>query len=417
MPLNPLPDGPGAAGKPYGVLQQSFADFNQASLRMQEAFRRLEEKFEDINLELERKNAALERTIAEKEDVKNHLMNILESLTTGVMVTDLEGKVTTLNRCAGTYLGRSAGSAPGEPLASFLPEIAPFAAAVQDGQGASGKPGLKLRLKDRSIEVFGSPMKAADGKITGSVLILRDITKIERLEEMAKRTEKFAAMGEMAANIAHEIRNPLGSIELFASLVMKDSRKDKDRERLSQILTAVKSMDNKISNLLLFTRKQNPLMRRTDLHGVLREVLAFSEEIIRQEGVELSARVDRGSPFISGDAEMLKQVFLNVILNAVQAMPGGGRLGVETEISPEPDPSVEVRVSDTGIGIPEKDINKIFDPFFSIRKEGAGTGLGLAIVHNIVDIHHGSIEVESGRAGTVFRISFPVLREEGEDKG
>jgi len=393
-------------GKSYGFLLQSFEDFNEATLRLQKAFRNLEKKFEDINRELEMKNIELEKTVAEKEDVKNYLLNILESLTTGVLVADLEGKIATLNRCAEGLLGCSQEAALGRSVEAVLPEI-----ASPGAEEPIGRTGRKIRVHERSIEVVGSPMKAKDGGVMGRVLILRDVTRIEKLEEMAKRTEKFAAMGEMAATIAHEIRNPLGSIELFASLLMKDCRGEKDRERLSQIISAVKGMDNKISNLMLFTRKQNPLMRTVDLHGALREVIEFSEQIVRQKGIALCAKYARGRPCILGDAEMLKQVFLNLVLNAVQAMPGGGRLGIETSLDRSgPESAVEVRCSDTGIGIPEEHLKRIFDPFFTGREEG--TGLGLAIVHNIVDTHQGSIDVESGSGGTLFRIAFPLFRKE-----
>lgn len=407
---DPVPDAgtlsAGEEGKSYGFLLQSFEDFNEATLRLQKAFRHLEQKFEDINRELEIKNAELERTVAEKEDVKNYLLNILESLTTGVVVADLEGKIATLNRCAEGLLGCSQGAAFGRPVETVLPGVVSCGA-----EEPVGRKGRKIRINERIIEVVGSPMKAKDGGVMGRVLILRDVTRIEKLEEMAKRTEKFAAMGEMAATIAHEIRNPLGSIELFASLLMKDSRGEKERERLTQILSAVKGMDNKISNLMLFTRNHNPLMRPVDLHGVLREVIGFSEQIVRRKGISLSAKYAGGRPCILGDVEMLKQVFLNLVLNAVQAMPGGGRLGIETFLDRSgPESVADIRISDTGIGIPEENLQKIFDPFFTGREEG--TGLGLAIVHNIVDTHRGSIDVESGSGGTIFRIAFPLFREE-----
>jgi signal transduction histidine kinase len=254
-------------------------------------------------------------------------------------------------------------------------------------------------------------MKDEKGKIIGTIFILRDITRIEKLEEMAKRTEKLAAMGDMAANIAHEIRNPLGSIELFASLLMKDMKNEKYQGRLSHIITSVKSMDNKISNLLLFTTQRNPVMRSINIHDVVREVLQFSETVIKQESITLSVRYADVEPSIRGDAEMLKQVFLNILLNSIQAMTDGGCLSIETSVSHNHEGgsngNVEVRVSDTGIGIPKDNLKKIFDPFFSTRERGSG--LGLAIVHNIIHTHGGAIDVESReKEGTVFSIMFPM---------
>ncbi len=398
---------PKQAGEPYDFLLRSFEDFNEATLRMQNAFRHLEKKFEDINHELETKNLELEKTLAEKEEIKNDLLNILESLTTGVVVTDLRGRISRLNRCAEVFLGTASSRALGKPLEDFLPGTVPGSPKTDMGASAGGRE-LKVQLKARTVEVIRSPMKAPDGAVMGSVLILRDVTRLEKLEEMAKRTERFAAMGEMAANIAHEIRNPLGSIALFASLLMKEQRNERDLERLSQIIAAVRGMDNKISNLMLFARKQVPMMRVTGLHGVLKEVIGFSGEIVRQKGVSIEAKYVKGNPRVMGDAEMLKQVFLNVILNAVQAMPGGGQLRIETSLRKNPEPAVEVCFSDTGVGIPKEHIGRIFDPFFTCRE--GGTGLGLAIVHNIVDTHGGSIDVDSDRRGTLVRVGLPVVR-------
>ncbi len=400
-------DTPKHTGEPYEFLLRSFEDFNEATVRMQNAFRHLENRFEDINRELERKNLELEKTLAEKEEIKNDLLNILESLTTGVIVTDLRGRISRLNRCAEVFLGTPSAHVQGRPLGDFLPGIVPGNPKADMGTYV-GEREAKLQLRGRTVEVIRSPMKAPDGTVTGSVLILRDVTRLEKLEEMAKRTERFAAMGEMAANIAHEIRNPLGSIALFASLLMKEERDQRDLERLSQIVAAVRGMDNKISNLMIFARKQVPMMRVIGLQGVLKEVIGFSGEIVRQKDVSVEAKYVRGNPRVMGDAEMLKQVFLNVILNAVQAMPDGGHLRIETSLRKNPEPAVEVCFSDTGVGIPKEHLGRIFDPFFTCRE--GGTGLGLAIVHNIVDTHGGSIDVESGRGGTLVRVSFPVVR-------
>jgi signal transduction histidine kinase len=268
------------------------------------------------------------------------------------------------------------------------------------------------------MEVFSAPVRDRNSDTIGTVFLLRDVTRIEKLEEMAKRTEKFAAMGEMAANIAHEIRNPLGSIELFASLLIKDLKEKKDRDRISQIITSVKNMDNKISNLLLFTRNTYPVPGMVNVHDILKEIHVFSEQIFIQGNIVFALRYADVEPVIEGDAEMLKQVFFNLILNALQAMPEGGRLSIETKCSrangnvkTNAPSSIEIKFSDDGRGIAEEHMSKIFDPFFSTRE--GGSGLGLAIVHNIVDMHRGSINVERGeRGGTIFTILLPLTKGE-----
>jgi PAS domain S-box-containing protein len=397
------------------TLKRSFEDFNLVTRKLQEAFASLELKFVGINRELEDKNTRLEKAIEEKVQVKNYLQSILESLTTGVVVTDRDEKITLMNPCAELFYGVKQQEMAGKPVGDLLQGMSSKTVKPERRRVLVGEPGRKMRIRGRTIEVLDSAVKTASGEIIGSVYILRDITAIEKLEDMAKRTEKLAAMGELAANVAHEIRNPLGSIELFASLLMKDLKDRRSRERVSQIIASVRNVDNKLSNLLLFTKKREPLMKEVDLHGILEEVISFCEEIIAQEGVSLSVRYARGPAGVQGDAEMLKQVFLNVILNAFQAMPGGGALEIETRMIGAAEnrpavenPLVEVLFSDTGVGIPAEHLAKIFDPFFSTREKGSG--LGLAIVHSIIDMHGGSIDVESREGGgTIISIMLPLV--------
>jgi PAS domain S-box-containing protein len=380
---------------------------------LQNAFARLQQKFENINRELEYKNIELERALAEKKEAKNFLQNILKSLTTGIVVTNVHGDVTMINRYAEIFTGFTYEDAKGEKVESLLGKGFRYNSAMDCGLGV----GLskKIRLRGRTLEVFQSAIKTSTGEEIGVVIVLCDVTKLERLEEMAKRTEKFAAMGEMAANIAHEIRNPLGSIELFASLLKKDLKNEQNRDRVSHIIGSVRNMDNKISNLLLFAKKQKSSMRMINISDVLNKMLKFSEQIIKTENIVLTVNNENINPIIHGDEELLKQVFLNLILNAIQAMPNGGNLHIVIKVCDKrraeediDDSKVEIKFIDNGIGIPDKYIKKIFDPFFSTRE--GGTGLGLVIVHNIVDIHGGSIDVESSNnRGTIFNLTFPLI--------
>lgn len=405
--------------KDITLLQQSFENFTKATTDLQSAYARLEDRFASLNRELEDKNAELVKTVAEKEQTKNYLQNILESLINGVIVTDLNGKIRTMNQCAEMFVGVGQANVIGQHVSILFEDV-----AVNDwptinlAEYFKGESGNKVKINGRTLEIFCSPFKSPGGAAIGNVFVLRDITRIEKLEDMAKRTEKFAAMGEMAANIAHEIRNPLGSIELFASLLLKNLQQKKDRERVVQIISSVKNVDNKISNLLMFTRKQSPIMKKIDLHRILNEVLDFSEQIMEQGGIDVSVKMTGNQFCIEGDADMIKQIFLNVILNAQQAMPDGGRLKIKAGTSsggiiPEESLVAEITFQDSGPGIPEEDLSRIFDPFFSTKQGGAG--LGLAIVHNIVSQHNGSINVENSlQGGAIVNISFPLLREANE---
>lgn len=393
-------------------LQQSFKDFDVATARLQKAFASLEKKFENINKELKCKNIELQEALAEKDKISSYLQNILESLTTGVVVADMEGKTTMINQCAEMFTEFSREDAVGTDADVLFENKLKY---LDDGLGE------KIKLKGRTLEMFDSAVKTGSGDEIGKVIVLRDITRLEKLEATVKRTEKLAAMGETAANLAHEIRNPLGSIELFASLLIKDLKEKKNRDRASHIIKSVRDMDNKISNLLLFARDRKPPMKKVNVHNALKEIIAFSEQIIQKENILLTVNYEDADPIITGNAEMLKQIFLNMMLNAMQAMPKGGNLYIETRFSDgnygegDRGSTVEIKFMDTGCGIPDENIKKIFDPFFTTK--GKGAGLGLAIVHNIVDIHGGSIDVENNKGGgTVFNITFPMIMENHENK-
>ena len=397
------------------LLQKSFDNFTKATAELEDAYSRLEKQFENLNKELEEKNIELVRTVEEKEQTKNYLQNILENLINGVIVTDLQDRIQTINQCAEMFINSSQSEIAGKHISVIFEDMAGNNwQTINLDEYFKGEAGQKVKINGRTLEIFCSPFKSPEGEKIGNVFILRDITRIEKLEEMAKRSEKFAAMGEMAANIAHEIRNPLGSIELFASLLLKGVQDKKDHDRIVQIVSSVKNVDNKISNLLMFTKKQSPRMKIIKIQQVLQEVIDFSEQIMEQEDIKISVQYEAGKAYVAGDAEMLKQVFLNIILNAQQAMPEGGTLQIKTNIYKsgivQKDlRAVEIIFQDSGQGIPQENLPKIFDPFFSTR-EGV-SGLGLAIVHNIVSEHNGSINIDnSPQGGAIVNLTFPLVK-------
>jgi len=399
------------------ILQKSFEEFNQATIRLQESYASLEAKFAGLNREMEAKNIELSKAIAEKEEATNDLKNILESLITGVVVTDLTERIRTVNRCAEVYFGEAEESLRGRHISDLLGDTVDGSGkAIPPSEAFRHDAGHKIRRGGKILEVFGSPVRARDGRETGTVFVIRDITKIEMLEDMAKRTEKLVAMGEMAANIAHEIRNPLGSIELFASLLTKELTDEKEKSWASNIITSVKNMDNKISNLLIFARNRSPIFKRLNIHDILKDVLVFSSQLMDQEQISISISYADFDPVIKGDDEMLKQVFLNLILNALQAMPDGGTLSITTgpytglNAAGRTKSYVEIQVADSGMGIRREYLEKIFDPFFSTKERGSG--LGLAIVHSILDMHQGLIAADNrAGGGAVLNVLLPLLEE------
>ncbi len=267
----------------------------------------------------------------------------------------------------------------------------------------------------RILATSGTPLAGSSGEPIGTLHIIRDVTQVRALEEQGKRGERLAAMGEMAVELAHEIRNPLGSIELFASLLQKELPAESDTARWADnIRVGSRSLNNIVSNMLHFANPLSPSFGEVDLHEVVSEILQFTEPLMRQRAVSVRQRLESKNPEVCGDRELLKQMLLNLVLNSMQAMPSNGSLVVATRGVGElpggaPCEGVELRVQDTGVGITPENLGRVFDPFFTTNR--SGTGLGLSVVHQIVDRHSGFIRVESEvKVGTTFTIVLPSAR-------
>lgn len=381
------------------LLQHAFRSFDQAAATLQESYQTLTARLERMDLELAASNEALRFNLKENEEMRSHLSAILESLTTGVIVADDADLIVRCNRSAETLLGVSRGRVFGQPLSTVLAEHR------LDGSGhpLAAPNGIPLSLSRATL-------RNSSGEATGSILLLHDISPVRRLEERLQRRDRLASMGEMVGRIAHEIRNPLGSVELFASMLRKDLRHDPERRRYAEhIGMAVEAMDRLLANLLVCTRpnRPQPAWHRTGL--LIREALTLTRHATEREGLDIQFRADQAVQELWCDAAQIKQVLVNLILNAAQAMPGGGAIALN--VRPDRDgitgrPASRLSVSDTGGGIEPSHRSRLFDPFFTTKEEG--TGLGLAIVHAIVEGHGGRVEVDSevGR-GSIFTIILP----------
>jgi PAS domain S-box-containing protein len=404
--------------KELEVLRAAFQSFNETTEHLQKSYETLQERIKDLNLELEQKNTALENNLQEKEKVKNYLHNILESLTSGVIVVDENQTITTLSQTAGTILNLSPDKCLNQLLAKAVPH--PVFPTLVDRLKESQKGNLiqdeELKnAKGRRIKVrvSASPVLDPSGAQQGTVLIVQDITELKHLEEEAERNDRLRAMGEMAAGIAHEIRNPLASIELFASIMKKDSRGDTEKMKLADhIVSGVKNMDRIISSLLLFAKSPEPSRQQCNINDLLRSIMDSNTDLKSPDKINIQCVYSKEEPMAQGDKELLQQVFLNFIRNAVQAMPEGGDLILRVEKNKSPDNNtyhrhfITTTISDTGVGISSEDRESIFNPFFSTKDKG--TGLGLAIAHNIVKAHQGTIDVESQKGkGTTFIVNLP----------
>lgn len=403
------------------VLREVVASFNGAACKFERSYLHLEEKVRELDLELKEKNEELSANLQEKEEIKNYLHNILESLGSGVVVVDLGGRITMLNRAVEEMIGVRQGESKGRGFNEiFSPELFSHPLLCADALGAVEEP-TEIEAEYHPavsgtvhLGISISPLRDSSGERKGTVLALQDITQMKRLEEQAHRTDRLAAMGEMAVKIAHEVRNPLGSIELLASLLRKELEGYEGlRELAEHISSGVKSINAIISNMLLFMRpQQRPNLQVIDIHGLLRDSLFFCRHLMHSgDSVRVQMHCAPGILRAKGDLELLKQMALNIILNAMQAMPEGGTLTISTgraKALGSGEDVVEIKFADTGVGISRGERGRVFDPFFTTKERG--TGLGLAIVHNIVEIHGGTVALDSPgvNQGTTCRVTLPL---------
>ncbi len=412
------------------ILNRAFQSFNEATEQLQNSYNELQGRIKVLDLELAEKNEALENNLKEKEEVKNYLHNILESLTTGMIVVDQKNIITTFNKTAGAITGLTPENCLYQPLNTVFETdlFENLVSRTSNEKGASPSLDRELDTPHRGkifTRISTSPVLDNQNQQIGTVLNIQDITELRRLEDEAQRNHRLRATGEMAAGIAHEIRNPLGSIELFSSLLKKDLSEDKEKRKIVEHISAsVKNMDRIISSLLLFAKSPRPSQQQCDLNKLLKGLFEDSSSILIPS--EINPVFHWGENMIAnGDEGLLKQVFINLIRNAIQAMPKGGDLKIETqknrELEKSPDQNdyyrqfISITVADQGNGISKENLANVFNPFFTTKDHG--TGLGLSISHNIVKAHQGTINVESEEGqGTRFIINMPCWDHELDKK-
>jgi signal transduction histidine kinase len=284
----------------------------------------------------------------------------------------------------------------------------------------------ELRLKDlnRVIGYTLSQVKNDGGESIGAVMFFKDLTRVEQIEEQERLRDRLASLGEMAAGIAHELKNPLAGIEVMAGLLRRQVPDSKDAQSLlADILSEAKLANAIVVEMLEFVRPVRLQMERTDLSDVLQQAVTMAESKARRGEVKVAMHVARELPEIEGDHHQLAQVFTNLVANAFEALDGKGHITISASTSTieadpafvgvlPPTPAVMVDVADDGPGVPADVTDKIFNPFFTTKV--TGTGLGLAIVRKIVDAHDGRIDVSSAPdTGTRFRVTLPVASASG----
>jgi two-component system NtrC family sensor kinase len=232
--------------------------------------------------------------------------------------------------------------------------------------------------------------------------------ELQRVQDQLIRAGKMAALGELAAGVAHEINNPLTGVLTFSSLMLKKADESHPwRKDLENVVQQTTRCRNIVKGLLDFARQRKPDKKEWDIHLLIDNTLTLLAEQVRFQNIKIDKQFKAGIPMLFVDGDQIQQVFMNILLNAADAMAGnGGNLSIKTDLK---DGLAEISFTDTGCGISKEHLSKLFDPFFTTKETGKGTGLGLAISYGIVQSHGGDIEVESqvGK-GSTFRIKLPI---------
>lgn len=350
------------------------------------------------------------------ERVKSLMRNILESIPTGVLTLDRLGAVTSLNGAAERLLGLRATAVVGRRLGELdaAPEFVRWIDASREGARLVHETDLVLTLEgNRRLTVRGSASELRDesGHVNGLVILLRDVSEINRLETQLRRADKLSALGTLSAGVAHEVKNPLHALTLNLHLLEKEIAEGRGsapeaREYLAVLRSEIQRIHRIVENFLRFSKPAIPEVKPLDLNALLERVLSLVAFEAAEHRVTIETAFDASRASVPGDEGQLSQVFVNLTMNALQAMPDGGVLAVFTRLDGE---WMEIAVKDTGDGIQPDALPHVFDPYYTTRPRGMG--LGLAIAHRIVEGHQGTIDVETDVGkGTIMIVRLPVER-------
>ena len=364
-------------------------------------------------------NGRLYRSLTEKaeelRELKEYNESILESLDSGIVVLDLEGRIVRWNRAMETLDGRRRLAVLGRTLDAVFPsaflEALRGSLVVGDHEEIAHIYKLHLASADgRSLMVNVSiaPFQNSPGDRVGTILILDDVTSRVRLEEQLQHAEKMASVGLLAAGVAHEVNTPLAGISSYTQLLRGQFEEQDPRQEVLEKIEKQSFRAAKIINgLLNFSRSSGTEFDRVDVNKAVLDVLSLVEHQLEGSRIRVRRELAESLPPIRGNENRIQQVFFNLILNARDAMPSGGWLTLATSFA---DGTVVVEVKDTGHGIRREHIRRIYDPFFTTKSIGEGTGLGLSVSYGIVQEHGGAIFVESAPGqGTTFQVALPAL--------
>lgn len=404
-------------GEQISLLTQGFELFSMETQRLDHAYGSLKEQFRNINGQLEETNRRLGNKVEELHVLTTYLDNILSNMAQGLLFIDFNGNITTYNKAAESILVAKREKVLFQQFFEFFADDF-FGFSMKEALQTRTAPKTSyttLNLRDgaqKELEVDSTfiPTVTADSQeldfTQGLIILIRDITEIRHLQMLANRNDRMKELGEMAAQVAHEIRNPLGGIKGFASLLQRDLSESPEMQKMANyIVEGTDTLDRLVVNVLSYSRPLHLHFESIDLMEILEDLknsLLADHNI--KEKIVCQIVKEHPSCLLPLDLGLFKGALLNLLINAIQAMPDGGEITIEVT---EKKNKAIIKIIDTGTGIAKDNLKKIFNPFFTTKP--SGNGLGLAEAHKVIQAHGGEIEVQSliGK-GTTFTIKIPM---------
>jgi PAS domain S-box-containing protein len=370
-------------------------------------------RYVGIAIENSRLYQSLQQKVDEYERLKEFSENIVESINVGILASDLHDRVESWNSQIERLTGVPRQVALGRRLSELLPDD--LCARLNEVKGQTGVHNIyKFPFKPQTareaiLNVAVAPLISKEMKEIGRLIIFDDITDRSDLERRLVQADKLSSIGLLAAGVAHEVNTPLAVISAYAQMLAKQVTGDDQKSKLLEKIAKQTFRASEIVNSLLnFSRTSAGEFADVDLNRIVEETVSLVKHQLEKARVLVDLQLDPALPAIRGNAGKLQQVFLNLVLNARDAMDGGGQLTLRTAAEGE---CIRIEIQDTGQGIPPDHLARIYDPFFTTKAARKGTGLGLSVTYGIVQEHGGSIEVQSEvGAGTLFHLEFPLAR-------
>ena len=397
-------------------------EIDQLVEKINKAHRR---KLRGLEEEVQRKTVALERSQHELAKSEKLYKSLVESAEDAILNVDVKGVIISINRYGAKVLGYTKQGILGKTISEVFPgdpgkEITRLVNDVfAERKGHRATLELTVGGKDYFFHINLTPIRE-DDKVLSVLIIAHDITSQKKMEDQLFHTEKLASLGQLAAGVAHEINNPLAIILGFSDILSERVAEDSEEYKIIKTIERQGYNCKKIvENLMTFARTPEKAQHDTEINRCVETLLEVVKGTTLTKKVKMQLALAEELPRVRGDADQLQQVFLNLINNAVMAMPQGGRLTITTHLSANKD-RVQIKFADTGVGITKENLAKIYDPFFTTRKVGEGTGLGLSVSYAIIHKFGGTITCESKtrdeagdqESGTTFTISLPLATSE-----